>query len=94
MPRTSAAGVGLLSPPDAAVETYENGLDHLYAATHLSFVKNINGGILFSFAGLFSIIASAGLPGLEESNPGIPRLVQGATFALGIVIVYFVGAEL
>ena len=93
MPRT-AKGVGVLSPPDATTEIYENGLSHLYAASYLSFVKNINGGILFSFAGLFSLIASASLPEIRESNPGFRRLVQGATFSLGIVIVYFVGAEL
>ena len=88
------ADSGALNPLDAAEQLYETGLHHLYEPTQLTFLKNIYGGLLFGFAGLFSITAAAGVPGLEESNPGLPKLVQGATFPLGLVIVYFVGAEL
>ena len=94
MPRSSPTDVGLSSPPDATVELYEDGVHHLNEAWQIVIFKNAYGGILFSFAGLFSIIASAGFPGLQEGNPGIARLMQGATFPLGLVIVYFVGAEL
>lgn len=76
MPRSSPTDVGLLSPPDATVELYENGVHHLNEATSLIILKHIYGGIIFSFGGLFSNIASAGLPGLEESNPGIARLCE------------------
>lgn len=82
MPRASSTDFGLLSPLDANVELYENGLHHLYEATHLSFVKNVYGGIIFSLAGLFSVFASAGLPGLEASNPSIARLMQVLPFLL------------
>ena len=93
MPHQSSTDVGLLSPPDAIVELYENGVHHLHQATQLVVLKNIYGGILFSFAGLFSVITSTG-SGLGESSPGIERLIHGATFPIGLVIVYFVGAEL
>lgn len=57
--------------------------------------SNTSREALFSvLAGLFPLIAAAGVPSLEKSNPGRPRLVQGATFPLGLVIVYVVGAEL
>ena len=52
------------------------------------------GGILFSFADLFSIISSGGFPSFEEDSTGIARLIQGATFSFGLVIVYFVGTEM
>lgn len=94
MPRPSSTDVGFLSPADATSELYETGVHHLNQAVHLVILKNIYGGILFSFAGVFSVLASTGLPGLEEPNPGIARLMQGATFAFGLVIVYFAGAEL
>lgn len=94
MPRPSSTNVGFLSPADATSELYETGVHHLNQATQLVILKSIYGGILFSLVGVFSLVVSTGLPGLEESSPGIARLMQGATFAFGLVIVYFVGAEL
>ena len=88
------ANAGALSPLDAAEQLYQTGLHHLYEPTQLTFLKNIYGGLLFGFAGLFSLIAAAGIPSLEQSNPGLPKLIQGATFPVGLVIIYFVGAEL
>lgn len=88
------ASSGALNPPDATDKLYESGLHHLFEATPLVFLKNVYGGLLFGFAGLFSLIAAAGCPGLEESNPGIARLLQGITFPAGLVITYFIGAEL
>ena len=88
------AVAGALSPLDAAELLYQNGLHHLSEPTQLTFLKNIYGPLLFSLAGHTSIIAAAGLSGLEQSNPAIPRIVQGAIFPLGLVIIYFIGAEL
>ena len=88
------ADSGALNPSDATDELYENGLHHLFQATHIISLKNIYGGLLLGLAGLFSLIASAGCPGLEESNPGIARLLQGITFPAGLVITSFIGAEL
>ncbi|TKA81956.1 hypothetical protein B0A49_02533 [Cryomyces minteri] len=85
---------GALSPGEATEQLYQTGIHHLEEATQLTFLKNVYGGLLLSFGGLFSIIASAGCPGLEESNPGLVRLLQGITFPVGLVVVYFVGAEL
>ena len=79
---------------DAAELLYQNGLHHLSEPTQLTFLKNIYGALLFSFAGHISIIAAAGLSGLEQRNPAIPRIVQGAIFPLCLVIIYFIGAEL
>lgn len=88
------AEAGALNPSEATDELYENGLRHLFEATHVTFLKNVYGGLLFGFAGLFSLIVAAGSPGLEESNPGLARLLQGFTFPSGLVIIYFIGAEL
>lgn len=88
------ASAGALGPLDATNELLENGLHHLTEPTQLIFLKNVCGGLLFSFAGLFALIAAAGCPGLGESNPGLTRLLQGATFPVGLVIIYLIGAEL
>ena len=91
---SNKANAGALSPLNAAEQLYQTGLHHLYESSQLTFLKNVYVGLLFGFAGLVSLIAAAGVPSLEESNPGLPKLLQGATFPVGLVIVYFVGAEL
>lgn len=90
----AVAEAGALNPSSATDELYENGLHHLFEATQITFLKNIYGGLLFGFAGLFSLIVAAGCPGLEESNPGLARLLQGIAFPSGLVIIYFIDAEL
>lgn len=92
MPDDSSSGA--LSPLDATHSLHRVGLHHLFEPAQLTFLKNLYGGILFSLGGHFSLIAAAGSPGLAESNPGLVRLLQGATFPVGLVIVYGVGAEL
>ena len=91
---TEDASSGALSPLDTTHDLYQTGLHHLYEPTHLTLLKNIYGGLLFSFGGLFSLISATGCPGLKNSNPGLVRLLQGATFPFGLVIIYFIGAEL
>ena len=85
---------GALSPLEATQETYETGLHHPNKPSQLVFVKNVYRGSLLSLGGMLAPTASAETPGLQEMNPGIPRVLQGATFPIGIVIIYFVGAEL
>lgn len=91
---TSKAVSGALTPLDAAEFLYQNGLHHLSEPAQLTFLKNIYGALLLSLAGHISLIAANGLPGLAQNNPSIPKIVQGALFPIGLVITYFIGAEL
>ena len=79
----SSASSGAKSPLDAAEDLLETGLHHLFEPTQLTFLKNVYGGLLFGFGGLFAMVAAAGSPGLQHSNPGLVRLIQGATFPAG-----------
>ena len=85
---------GGLSPEEAAHETLETGLHHLSESIELAFLKNVWGGMLLSAGGLLALILATGFPGASENNPGLERLLQGLAFPIGLVIVYFVGAEL
>ncbi|MDY3091088.1 MAG: formate/nitrite transporter family protein [Porphyromonas sp.] len=51
-------------------------------------------GIYIAMGGLLSTLASAGMSGLGAENPILPRLLAGATFPLGLMLVVLVGAEL
>lgn len=87
----SDAKSGSLSPPDATKETYKVGLSHLHEALLLVFIKSFYGGLLLSAGGLLSLTIAGGAPDIA---PGLERLLQGLTFPIGLVIIYFVGAEL
>jgi formate/nitrite transporter FocA (FNT family) len=85
---------GALSPRKAAENTLETGVHHLEEDLQLTFLKNVYGALLVSAGGLLSLTLVTGTPGLSESNPGLPRILQGLAFPIGLVMVYLVGAEL
>ena len=85
---------GALSPKKAAEQTLEIGVHHLEEDLQLTFLKNVYGALLISAGGLLSLTLVTGTPGLSDTNPGLPRILQGITFPVGLVLVYLVGAEL
>lgn len=82
---------GSLTPKEATEESFQVGLKHLKESFILTFIKSIYGGLLLSAGGLLSLTIAGGSP---ELSPGMQRLFQGMTFPVGLVIIYFVGAEL
>ncbi len=50
-------------------------------------------GAYIAIGGLFSLMAGFGFPGAAEA-PGLQRLLSGAVFPLGLILVVFTGAEL
>ena len=88
------SATGALSPVEAAQATLETGSQHLSEPMLLAFVKNVYGALLLSAGSLLAQLLSTGIPGISEENPGIQRLLLGFSFPLGLIFVYFVGAEL
>ncbi|GAB1735034.1 hypothetical protein NU219Hw_g104t1 [Hortaea werneckii] len=84
---------GGLTPEDAAIETLQTGLHHLCETVELAFLKNVYGGLLLSAGGLLALVLATGFPDYD-SDPGISRLLQGTAFPVGLIVVYFLGAEL
>ncbi|KAI6947397.1 Formate/nitrite transporter [Hortaea werneckii] len=84
---------GGLTPEDAAIETLHIGLHHLCETVELAFLKNVYGGLLLSAGGLLALVLATGFPDYD-SDPGISRLLQGTAFPVGLIVVYFLGAEL
>ena len=50
-------------------------------------------GAFIAIGGLFSLMAGFGFPGAAQA-PGFQRLLSGAVFPLGLILVVFTGAEL
>lgn len=85
---------GAKPPVKAAEDTLETGVHHLDEDLQLTFLKNIYGALLLSAGGILSLIIETGCPALVKANPGMGNILQGITFPIGLVLVYFVGAEL
>ncbi|KAI6788602.1 Formate/nitrite transporter [Hortaea werneckii] len=84
---------GGLTPEDAAIETLHIGMHHLCETVELAFLKNVYGGLLLSAGGLLALVLATGFPDFD-SSPGLSRLLQGTAFPVGLIVVYFLGAEL
>ena len=52
------------------------------------------GGMFIALGGLFSVIVAGGVPALADQYPGLVRLLAGAMFPMGLVLVVVAGAGL
>ena len=88
------AVTGALSPEEMVYEVLETGIHHLSETSELSFLKNLYGGMIISAGGLLALLMYTGFPQATAENPGFKFLLEGAAFPVGLVVVYFLGAEL
>ena len=51
-------------------------------------------GVYIAMGGVLSVLVGYGFPGATEENPILSRLLSGAFFPLGLILVVFLGAEL
>jgi len=58
------------------------------------FLKAVAAGAMLSFGGLLSEILSGGAAELNQSNPGIVKLLSGFVFPVGLVMIVLQGQEL
>ncbi|MFI3288122.1 MAG: formate/nitrite transporter family protein [Rikenellaceae bacterium] len=52
------------------------------------------GGIYISMGALLSLMIGYGFPGVAESNPAIVKILMGATFPVGLIMIVLAGGEL
>ncbi|KAK6458223.1 putative formate transporter 1 [Scheffersomyces xylosifermentans] len=57
-------------------------------------LNSIMGGILFSTGGMLYVLVGSNCYGLNESNPGIVSLIQGALYPIGLFYVVIMGVDL
>ena len=58
------------------------------------FLYALLGGAFIALGGLLSLQVAGGSPGLTASNPGIVKLLSGAVFPVGLMLVLVAGAGL
>lgn len=57
-------------------------------------VMSVLGGMFIAVGALLAIVVAGGATGLQQSNPGLARLVMGAVFPVGFIAVVLTGAGL
>ncbi|KAF8893951.1 Formate/nitrite transporter [Infundibulicybe gibba] len=58
------------------------------------FIKAFMAGVLLSFGGIVSEILSGGAAGINQSNPGIVKILGGMVFPVGLIMIVLQGQEL
>ncbi|KAF9451939.1 putative formate/nitrite transporter [Macrolepiota fuliginosa MF-IS2] len=58
------------------------------------FFKAFAAGIMLSFGGILSEVIQGGAGGLNASNPGIVKILGGAVFPVGLIMIVLQGQEL
>lgn len=57
-------------------------------------VLGLLAGVYIAMGGLLATLSASGFSAWAEGNPMLPKLLAGATFPLGLILVVLVGAEL
>ena len=57
-------------------------------------VMALLGGAYIAFGGLLTVIVAGGMPGIAATNPGLVKLMAGALFPVGLILVVIAGGDL
>ncbi len=79
---------------NSALKIGKNKLD-LQSGSYGRFaLTTILAGIYIAFGGTLSLILGYGFPEITAANPGLQKLLSGAAFPVGLILVVVLGAEL
>ncbi|MEI6946846.1 formate/nitrite transporter family protein [Paraflavisolibacter sp. H34] len=57
-------------------------------------IYSLLGGAFIALGGLLALVVTGGMPGVAAANPGLNKLLFGALFPLGLIMVVVGGAQL
>lgn len=57
-------------------------------------VSAIQAGAFIALGGILSVLFGFGFPGITDGNPALQRMLSGAAFPIGLILVVTMGAEL
>ena len=83
-----------IPPPEIPLQAEALALQKVKKPACKTLILGFLGGAYISMGGLFSVIISYGFPEWTATNPGLQKLLMGATFPIGLMLVVFAGAEL
>ena len=86
--------MSVLSSPEIITAAENTALQKISFSTRKTLILAILAGIYIAMGGLLSLVIGYGFPETTANNPGLQRLLSGAMFPLGLILVVFAGAEL
>ncbi len=86
--------MSLNSPPQIIRIAGKLAIDKASYSTKKILTLSFMAGAYIGFGGLLAIVTLGGVPGIAENNPGLAKLLFGAMFPVGIIMVVMAGAEL
>jgi len=86
--------MSVLSSPEIITTAENTAIQKISFSTRKTLTLAILAGIYIAMGGLLSLVIGYGFPEITTNNPGLQRLLSGAMFPLGLILVVFAGAEL
>lgn len=88
--------MNLKSPQEITAATVEIGARKVETTRTIGrlLVLSVLAGAYIALGGALSLTAGAGFPGITASNPAMQKLLSGAVFPIGLILVVVLGAEL
>ncbi len=83
-----------LTPAQTAEAAVNAGLAKVSVSPLRLVVNGVLAGAFIALGGALSLIVGCGFPGLTADNPALQRLLSGAMFPIGLILVVILGAEL
>jgi formate/nitrite transporter len=83
-----------LTPAEVSVAILDQAVSKHNTPYQTVFMKAFLAGVMLSFGGLLDEVISGGAAGLTASNPGIVKILGGAVFPVGLVMIVLNGYEL
>lgn len=84
----------IYTPQEVLTATEQQARKKYLTPTPRLVLLGVLAGAYIAVGGLLATMASAGMMGLGETNPFIPKLLGAMLFPLGLILVVLVGAEL
>ncbi|MCM1293582.1 MAG: formate/nitrite transporter family protein [Bacteroides sp.] len=84
----------LRTPKEITIATLDAGSNKVGLSGGRMLVQSIQAGAFIAFGGALSLIVGFGFPDITASNPSLQKLLSGAMFPIGLILVVVLGAEL
>lgn len=89
----SVTNIAPYTPQEAIELVARAGVKKGTTRPHMVFLSAVSAGCLLSFGAAASLIASTA-PWLDENAPGLGRILTGAVFPVGFILVVLTGCDL
>jgi formate/nitrite transporter len=83
-----------LSPSAIPAEAEVSALKKVKQPISKTLILGFLAGVYIAMGGLLSLLIGSGFPEWSDNNPGLQKLLAGAMFPIGLILVVFAGAEL